>query len=69
MAERDFLDGRRVTWPSGGVGRGRDANERGRKTSGRGRQEAEDRHERRRANNVQRNKDTEVGLKAGQHHL
>lgn len=66
MVERDFLDGRRVTWPGSGGGGVR---ERGRKTSGSGRQEGEDRDKRRRTQKVQRNKDTEFGLRAGQHWL
>lgn len=66
MAERDFLDGRRVMWRGS---RGRDENERGRKTSGRGRHGVEDRDKRWRAEKVQRNKDTRVGLRVGQHHL
>lgn len=65
MAERDFLDGRRVTWRGS---RERDENQRGRKTSGRGRREGKDRNKRR-AEKVQRNKVTEVGQRVGRHHL
>lgn len=66
MVERDFLDRRRVTWQGS---RGRDKNERGGKTSGRGRRHAGVDRDKRRAQKVQRNKDTETGLRVGQHHL